>query len=136
MRGTANQRGQITWISRVAHALPLLVLALSLGASFTAWRTLANAARAKGQNTFRSRVAEIVDRIADRLLDYEQFLRGGVGLLEARAEITREDWRRYVSAIPPEANGSAVLALGYAEWRMNPRVVAPIIYLESGSDTV
>ncbi len=45
---------------------------------------------------FDFRVSRVVESIEERLLEYEQVLRGGVGLISASENVTRTEWRNYV----------------------------------------
>lgn len=80
------------------HALVTgLVFLLSLGltalAAVFAYRNSLDAAR----NAFEDRVARTEAAIRNRMLGYEQVLRGGTGLFAAADDVTREDWRSYVA---------------------------------------
>jgi PAS domain S-box-containing protein len=100
----------------IARSLPLLVLALSLVATFGAWCAFTNESRLTAQGSYKRKTSRIVALIADRLNDHEQLLLGGVGLFNAKSNVTREDWHTYVQTINPRLNLPDVIAIGYAAW--------------------
>ena len=99
---------------RWLRALPFLVLALSLGATYGAWRVITDASRVEAQVAYTRKTGEIVAHLVDRIQDYEELLKGGAGLFEAKGDVTRDDWRRYVTAIQANVNDPRIPAIGYA----------------------
>ncbi len=101
---------------RLNRALPLVVLGISLAASLWMWRLLDQSFQQKAQSDFDDTTSEITQRIVKRLNDHEQVLLGGVGLFGAQGNVTREQWRHYVSALQLDQNHPGVLGVGYSVW--------------------
>ena len=101
---------------RLNRALPLVVLGISLAASLWLWRLLDQNFQQKAQSDFDDTTSEISQRIVKRLNDHEQVLLGGVGLFSAQGNVTRENWRHYVSALQLDQNHPGVLGVGYSAW--------------------
>lgn len=118
-----------------------VILCGSLLLTLLAWH-LTNLHVAQGhREKFAFRVSQIEDRITERMVEYEQVLRGGVGLFQASDEVTRSDWKNYVEhcglpryfpgiqamgfavALPPhqvEDHVAQVRAEGFSEYRLSP----------------
>jgi two-component system cell cycle sensor histidine kinase/response regulator CckA len=59
---------------------------------------------------------DITNHVVKRLHEHEQVLLGGAGLFNASDEVTREDWRNYVSSLKLEKNLPGILGVGYGVW--------------------
>jgi PAS domain S-box-containing protein len=110
--------------------LPFLVLTLSLGATYGAWRVITDASRVEAQDAYKRKTGEIVADLVDRSQDYEEYLRSCVGLFDTKGDVTRDDWRRYVSAFQSKGDSRRIPAIGFAGWS---RGQAAIAYLEPRS---
>lgn len=65
---------------------------------------------------FKFKVSEAQFAIHQRLLAYEQVLRGGVGLFVAtRNKVTREEWRTYVNMLAIDKNYPGIQGVGFAK---------------------
>jgi signal transduction histidine kinase/FixJ family two-component response regulator len=75
-----------------------LLLALALTA--VAWRFAHQRAAQEAQADLQIRGSALASRIEERMLAYEQLLRGGVGLFAAAGgEVSRRDWRVFVDSL-------------------------------------
>lgn len=108
-----------------------------------------------GAQQFALHAQELVADIRKRLVDHEQILRGGAGLFDANGEVSRAQWRAWVSrlrlaenypgiqgvgfslAILPDelaAHVAAMRAEGFADYALRPpgerALYTSIIYLE------
>jgi PAS domain S-box-containing protein len=101
---------------RWAQLLPALVLAVALLGALVAWRLLDTSFRDRAQGIFDSTADEISHRLVQRLHDHEQVLLGAAGLFDARGEVTREEFRRYVAALQLDQNHPGILGIGFARW--------------------
>jgi len=102
------RRRTIAWAALTFLALALVALALSLSAS-------ADARRNAGER-FAFKVAEAQFAIQQRLMAYEQVLRGGVALFTAMgAHVTRDMWHAYVAGLAIEGNYPGIQGIGFSE---------------------
>ncbi|MCB9948231.1 MAG: CHASE domain-containing protein [Rhodospirillaceae bacterium] len=72
--------------------------------------------RSQAQITFDFRRAEITHAIEQRMAAYTEALLGGLGLLRASSDVTRDDWRRYVEALDLHRRYPGIQGYGFAEW--------------------
>lgn len=79
-----------------------------------AWDAEVEKAQSVARAAFEARAVQIRDAIAGRLLDYEQVLRGGAGLLAASSRVERDDWRRYFETLRLETSYPGIQSLGYS----------------------
>ena len=109
-----SKTGSLTNLTRF---IPLLVLCISLALSLGMWRTLDNNYRQKAEITYKDLTEDLSQRLVNRLHDHEQVLLGGVGLFNAaNTEVTRDQWRRYVSSLQLDTNHPGILGVGYSVW--------------------
>jgi two-component system, cell cycle sensor histidine kinase and response regulator CckA len=101
------------------RSMPLLVLVISLCATVFMWRLIDNGFRQEARHDFKDKSFEIVFLINEVLRDHEQVLRGGVGLFNTNGNVTREQWRRYVSSQQFNRIHPGIVGFGYAAW-LNP----------------
>jgi signal transduction histidine kinase len=137
------------------RSVALALLAVLLAATLWIWRATVAETTAIGRERFDFKLAESQLAIGQRLLAYEQILRGGAGLVAARPDVSRDEWRDYVRTLEIEKNfpgiqGMAhvaalradqlpahlrrVHAEGFPEYRIHPAgeraEVAAIVYIE------
>ncbi|HEU0290085.1 MAG TPA: CHASE domain-containing protein, partial [Burkholderiales bacterium] len=85
------------WMEPYYHAIAIaLALVLSVAFTFSAWHLAQDASESEANIRFEFRSGQIREAIRGRLVDYEQVLRGGVGLYAASESIERNEWRAYV----------------------------------------
>ena len=97
----------------------LVTAAVSLIPTFGAWHAARNVAEQEAALRFEVRATEIANSIRDRMLDYEQVLRGAAGLFAASQRVERAEWIAYVQSIKIERAYPGIQGLGFA-----PRVDA------------
>ncbi|EKK03431.1 multi-sensor signal transduction histidine kinase [Rhodopirellula baltica SH28] len=78
-----------------SSALAWCILAISLAVTAIAWYLSSQYIRDRASDRFLFRVSEMEVSIEQRMLEYEQVLRGGVGLMEASNNVSRAEWRTY-----------------------------------------
>jgi signal transduction histidine kinase len=105
-------------MQRSPHALDRgaawLALVVVLVLTALAWHgERANAAK-EAQDAFDARATEIAFRIQQRMVAYEQVLRGASALFAASPQLTRDQWRRYVAALGLERTFPGIQGVGYA----------------------
>lgn len=105
------------WLHRPGTAR--LILVLSLVVTALAWWATRLYAHDEARQRFERRTDDIHARIDRRMASYEAMLRGGVALIAAKPEPTREEWRRYVETVRPELHHPGIQGFGVA------RLIAP-----------
>jgi signal transduction histidine kinase len=92
--------------------LPLLTLLLLITAWL--WRNSAAETVRVAAERFDFKLTESQFAIQQRLLAYEQILRGGVALFAASEEVTRDEWHAYVRALEIDKNFPGIQGIGFA----------------------
>src|SRR5688572_6434422 len=88
---------QAGWAAALTFAL-LMCLTLWI------WRGASLDSEHIAKERFAHKVAEAQIAIQQRLLAYEQILRGAVALFASSKEVTRDEWRAYVRTLEIEKN--------------------------------
>jgi PAS domain S-box-containing protein len=99
------------------------ILAVSLVLTAAAWHFSAQSVEGRARDAFEHRVHEVHGAMEDRLLAYEQILRGGVALMEASGHVSREEWRRYVESLAIGSTFPGIQGIGFSQW-LAPAAVA------------
>lgn len=132
-----------------------VVLIISLGITVLSWYISAISVETHFRDKFVFEVEKARLEIAKRMEEYENVLRSGVGLFAASEEVSRRDWRIFVSTLQIEkywpgiqgvgfskmltpeelaAHERAIRAEGFPDYAVQPRGVRPqyssIVYLE------
>lgn len=92
------------------------ILALSLGLTVGAWLLADRYVRERARDNFVARANEAQVAIAARMLEYEQVLRGGVGLFAASDHVSRTEWRRYYLALDLPRTYPGIQGYGFTRW--------------------
>ncbi len=100
----------------------LLVLG-GLTTTYLGWRYASDSAVNLANDRFQNRMIRIKSAIHDRMLAYEQVLRGGVGLFNASKEVSRQEWHEYVKALQLSENYPGIQGMGFAK-RIAPAMLA------------
>ncbi|TBW50551.1 response regulator [Marinobacter halodurans] len=95
---------------------PWLVLMAALALTALAWRVTTNNLEEDAERRFDYLSNEISMRITDRIHDYQQVLRGAVGLFYGSDTVTAGDWRRYVRELRINENYPGIQGVGYAAY--------------------
>lgn len=98
---------------RPIRFLPWLGLALMLAITYQLWDAEQHNADQDLQDEFNLKVQETSDRIKQRMLGYEQMLRGVSGLFTASGAVTRNGFREYVSSLRLEKNYPGIQGVGF-----------------------
>lgn len=94
------------------HFLPWLVLAASLAVTGQLWHGSREQASEELQADFNFRVREAGARITQRMLAYEQVLRGTSGFMGAE-RVTRDEFRHYVERLQLQQNYPGIQAISF-----------------------
>ncbi|WDP92381.1 MAG: CHASE domain-containing protein [Desulfobacter sp.] len=92
-----------------------IVLLPSLLITFNAWYFVRGEAIKRAQARFNFRVKTIEAGIYERLQAYEFLLRGGSGLFEASDEVSREEWRTYVTKLQINKYYPGIQGVGFSK---------------------
>lgn len=105
------------WAGRLAawqaQAVAVALLLLLAAATLWMWRGAVTETHSIAQERFDFKLAEAQFAIQQRLLAYQQILRGGVALFAARGQVSRGEWRDYVHALQIERNFPGIQGIGY-----------------------
>ena len=109
--------------------VPLAVLAICLTITFLLWNTARHDATRELQFQFDTEVREVHGRIAERLSDYADILRGTAGLFAANGTVERNRFRQYVEKLRLPQSYPGIQGVGFARLipaREKGRLVAEI----------
>ncbi len=96
--------------------LPHLVLIITLLTTAIVWNMIDDGFLLEARHDFHDNSEEIVTELVERLHSHEEALRGGVGLFKVTNDVTREQWREYVSSQQFNRALPGILGVGYATW--------------------
>src|SRR5262245_29035008 len=117
-------------MGRLLKAVLVAIAAVcSLGLALGAWRAAQESEEGEARARFEFRVHDVAQQLGGRMLDYEQVLRGAVGLLAASREVTAGEWRTYVATLQLDSSypGIQAIALGsVAGGRVPVRYIEPM----------
>ena len=89
------------------------VLALCLLATTIGWRISLSQVKERAHDRFDLLVGRVTQAIRERIMGYEQVLKGAGGLFAASTSVQRDEWRAYVASLDLEARYRGIHALGY-----------------------
>lgn len=94
--------------------VPYFVLIMALGGTILgAWFVAVTGAE-KDRARFNNEVANTVEKITDRIVIYENLLRGGAGLLKTRPDLLAREFRGYVDALDLPRLYPGIQGIGYS----------------------
>ena len=96
--------------------LPWLVLVAALGLTWLLWDHEQKSANKELRSHFEFALSDTVSGIEQRMVAYEQMLRGAQGLFAIINPTDRDDFRDYVDALRLDANFSGTQTIGIALW--------------------
>jgi len=97
MINAIRQGSILDWLSRPIAAWIVLVISLCFTAF--AWQLSDRSIEERAQDRFNADSQSIVKQIQDRMRDYEQVLRSGVGLFMSSHDVSRAEWHTYVEEL-------------------------------------
>jgi two-component system, sensor histidine kinase len=104
-----TSRRAVVW----SYVLPLVVLAIAAGISWTAWDRERRDIERELQAEFDTRVRETVGLFRERMLAYEQALHATHGLFASSAKVERGDFQAFVASLRIETH-PGLLGMGYS----------------------
>jgi signal transduction histidine kinase len=96
-------------VGAFATFLPLAAMTIWM------WSSTADETRQVAQSRFEFKTAEARFAIEQRLLAYEQVLRGGIAMFAATGGATRDEWRTYVAGLNLEKNYPGIQGMAYSQ---------------------
>ncbi|MDX1757192.1 MAG: CHASE domain-containing protein [Marinobacter sp.] len=111
-----QERSREGGLRRWETVVPWAVLVCALGVTTLMWRAALDSAQQKGVEQFQYLAETIRSRIAERMRDYQQVLRGGVGLFKASDDVTRGQWQRFVEELALAENYPGIQGVGFARY--------------------
>lgn len=99
----------------LGKGLAWLVLLASLAVTFYAWYLSRGIVLEKTNDRFVFQAKAIESALHERLHACEFLLHSGAGLLSGSEEVTRAEWRRYVSALQIDKHYPGVQGLGFSK---------------------
>ncbi|MFA7061769.1 MAG: CHASE domain-containing protein [Pedobacter sp.] len=105
-----------TKLSGKIALVPYLALGLSLCLTLFFWRMYDHSLQNSAEMIYKDKTEEITSRIFKGIHENEQILRGVAGLLNASNEVSRKEWRQYVSYLKLHENYPGILGIGFSKW--------------------
>ncbi len=90
------------------------MLLVALGTTVIATAYVAREAKARDASRFESAVAEARNDVTAQLETYIGYLRAGAGLVAARPDVTRDEWRAFVGRMQIGQASSGLLGIGFS----------------------
>ena len=94
--------------------VPWILLCVSIIATFLVWFVVSESINQTLQSRFEQKVGELESALVERMLNYEQVLRGTQGLFAASIEVNRDEWHQYVTAQKTNERFPGIQGLGYS----------------------
>ncbi|MBF0447674.1 MAG: CHASE domain-containing protein [Magnetococcales bacterium] len=91
-----------------------IILIVSTLVTITSWNISTQYVTKRSNDRFDYKVEEARLGIVKRMQEYEQVLRGGVGLFKSSEEITRQEWRAYVETLNIDTYWPGIQGFGFA----------------------
>lgn len=107
---------RLRWKGEGLGGLPvagLLILLLSLGLTFYAWKMVAHYVYARNAAEFTALAQESETALLHRIDSYQHVLLGGVGFFQGAGSVSRAQWRTYVDAIDIQRNYPGINGIGW-----------------------
>ncbi len=104
---------------RHTPAVAWLTLLLTLTLTALAWYLVNRAVEATARADFQRVVEKTHEAVMQRMLAYEQVLRGGVGLFNASNDISRQQWHDYVESLHIDQYFPGIQGIGFSR-RISP----------------
>jgi len=95
-------------------AIAWLTLLITLTLTALAWHLVNKGVEATAQADFINYVDRTHDAVQQRMLAYEQVLRGGIALFNASDNVTRQDWHAYVGSLKIDKNFPGIQGIGFS----------------------
>lgn len=116
LSATYDERGRAPSFSERFHTenTAWIVLALSLLITLFSWWFTSDYVEERAQDRFQFEVDQAKEAIVKRMQEYEQVLRGGVGLFLSSDGVSRAEWHRYVDNLQIDTYWPGIQGIGYS----------------------
>ena len=107
---------RLRWRGEGLGGLPvagILILLLSLGVTFYAWKMVAHYVYEKNAAEFAALAQESEIALLHRIDSYQHVLLGGVGFFQGAGAVSHAQWRTYVEAIDIQRNYPGINGIGW-----------------------
>lgn len=94
---------------------PWVTLLVCIGVTVLGWHLVASGTERRARDRFDFLADGIRTSIVERMLAYEQVLRGAAGLFAAAQSVDRSQWHNYVQRLKVEQDFPGIQGIGYAE---------------------
>ena len=91
-----------------------VVLGASVCITIAGWHISNKYVDERARDRFTYEVDSTVQAISKRMEEYEQVLRGGIGLFKASTHVERDEWHAYVSNLVIDTYWPGIQGIGYA----------------------
>lgn len=91
-----------------------MVLGFSICLTVFAYLITVHIVNDRNQSKFNAQTTDIARAIEDRMLVYEQVLWSGVGLMYASNQVTRQEWKTFVSSLKIAEHWPGIQGLGFS----------------------
>lgn len=115
--GGGASLGYSMQMKRLVPAVLVLVMVLG-GTAISTWSAVLEA-NSTARRLLRADAMHLTDSLTDAMKTYEQTLRSGVGFLNARGTVSRDEWRVFVRSLALDREFPGIQGLGYVE-QFNP----------------
>lgn len=96
------------------EATAWVVLAISSLITVFSWWFASNYVHERAKDRFEFEVSQAREAIIKRMQEYEQVLRGGVGLFRGHEGLSREEWHHYVANLEIDTYWPGIQGIGYS----------------------
>jgi len=97
------------------HLPTLIPLVITILALFFVDRALDQQEQASLNRQFQAHAARLHDRLRERISTYDEILRGAAGFFAASQNVSRSEWRDYVSALALDEGYVGIQGLGFSK---------------------
>jgi PAS domain S-box-containing protein len=111
---SATERNPQGFAAYHSSALAWAILVVSLVLTAIAWHLSNRYIKERAEDRFVFRTDEMTKAIEQRMLEYEQVLRGGVGLLKASDQVSRDEWRSYFTNAEFQEHYPGIQGVGFS----------------------
>jgi two-component system, cell cycle sensor histidine kinase and response regulator CckA len=102
---------------RPLNSLPVIIISVSLLLlTLLLWKLYDRSLQARAEVIFADKTGKISSQITGRMRDHERVLRGARGLFAVNENVSRTDWRHYVTALQLDENLPGILGVGFSKW--------------------
>jgi PAS domain S-box-containing protein len=101
------------WI-RNRFILPFLVLLTTLVISYINWNIANRSAEDELRSYFEYRARDVYNRIEQRIISYEQILRGACGLFNASASVNRSEFHSFFNTLNLDKSYPGIQGVGFS----------------------